>query len=157
MSLRCSYACIYGCFTLCNRYISGKLTFKYVVYELISHCVINIKMNQTIFVAVLVFTLGIASSFPLPNCDKLKDVKKGVDNHNQYLVKLNDSDNYRDAEYMINLVNQYQIILEQHASNVDKPSVSSQLALTENAGVLHGILSKQALLLVSKWSVYEYT
>ena len=108
-------------------------------------------MNQTIFTAVLAITLGISSGFPLLSCDKLKSVKEGVDNYNQYLVKLNDSDNYRDAEYMINLVNQYQTTLELHASNVDKPSVRSQLALSENAGVLHGTLSKQALFLVSSY------
>ena len=113
-------------------------------------------MNQTIFTAVLVITLGISSGFPLLSCDKLKDVKEGVDNHNQYLVKLNDSDNYRDAKYVINLVNQYQTILEQHASNVDEPSVRSQLALTENAGVLHGTLTKQALFLVSSFCECKY-
>ena len=106
-------------------------------------------MNQTIFAVVLAITFGIAYGFPLLTCDKLKYVKEGVDNYNQYLIKLKDSGNYMDAEYLINLVKQYQTTLELHASNVDEPSVISQLALSENAGVLHGTLSQQALFLVS--------
>ena len=93
--------------------------------------------------------LGLTSSFPLKTCNKLQDVEEGVNNYDQYLVKLKDSQNYQDAEYMINLVNQYQAILDQYASNVHEPSVRSQLELTENAGVLHGTLSQQALFLVS--------
>jgi len=108
-------------------------------------------MNQTIFAAVLMITLGIASSIPLFTCDKLKDVKERVDNYDQYLIKLKDTDNYMDVEYLINLVKQYQATLELHASNVHEPSVTSQLELTENVGVLHGILSQQALLLVSTY------
>ena len=106
-------------------------------------------MNQTIFAAVLIITVGIASGIPLFTCDKLKDVKEGVENYDQYLIKLKDTDNHMDAEYLINLVKQYQTTLELHASNVDKPPAISQLELTENVGVLHGILSQQALLLVS--------
>ena len=110
-------------------------------------------MNQYIFVIVLAVTLGIASSFPLQACDKLEDVKEGVDNFDQYLVKLKDSGSYMDAEYVINLVNQYQKTLEQYASNVHEPSVRSQLELTENAGVLHGTLSQQALFLVNSYPI----
>ena len=98
---------------------------------------------------LLAVALGIASGFPLKACDKLKDVKEGADNYNMYLIKLNDSNNYKDAEHVINLVKQYQATLEQDASNVHEPSVRSQLELTENAGVLHGTLSQQALFLVS--------
>ena len=115
-------------------------------------------MIQTTCVAVLIAMLGIASSFPLKTCDKLKGVKEGGDNYNLYLVKLKDPDNYEDTEYVINLVKQYQAILEQHASNVHEPSVRSRLELTENAGVLHGTLSQQALLLVSSHQIYyKYT
>ena len=106
-------------------------------------------MDQAIFAAVLAITLGIASGSPLFTCDKLKDVREGADNYDQYLVKLKDSDNHMDAQYVINLINQYQTSLELYASNVNEPSVRSELVLTENAGVLHGTLSKQALLLVS--------
>jgi len=105
-------------------------------------------MNQTIFTVVLAITLGIASGIPLFTCDKLKDVKEGVDNHDQYLVKLKNSENYMDAKYLINLVKQYQDTLEMYAFNVDEPSVRSQLVLSDNAGVLHGNLSKQVLFLV---------
>ena len=111
-------------------------------------------MNQTISTAVLIIMLGIASSFPLKTCDKLKGVKEGGNNYDLYLVKLKDTDNYEDTEYVINLVKQYQAILEQHASNVHEPSVRSRLELTENAGVLHGTLSQQALLLVSDHQIY---
>ena len=93
--------------------------------------------------------LGIASSFPLKTCDKLKGVKEGGDNYDLYLVKLKDTDKYEDTEYIINLVKQYQAILEQHTSNVHEPSVRSQLELTENSAVLNGTLSQQALLLVN--------
>ena len=106
-------------------------------------------MYQTIFVAVLAITLGITSSFPMQTCNKLAGVRVGVDNYDQYLVKLKDSQNYQDAENMINLVNQYQASLDQYASNVHEPSVRSQLELTESAGVLHGNLSQQALFLVN--------
>lgn len=106
-------------------------------------------MNQIVFVAVLGIALGITSGFPLQTCNKLIGVREGVDNYNQYLVKLNDSKNYRDAVYVINLVNQYQTTLDQYAFNVHEPSVRSQLALSENAGVLHGNLSQQALFLVN--------
>jgi len=105
-------------------------------------------MNKTIFTAVLMITIGIASGIPL-TCDKLKDVKEGVDNYDQYLIKLKDTDNYTDAEYLINLVKQYQTTLELNASNVDEPPAISQLKVTENVGVLYGILSQQALFLVS--------
>ena len=106
-------------------------------------------MNQTVIAALLGVTLGIASGLPLKVCDKLRDVKEGAHNYDLYLVQLNDSGNYMDAEYVVNLVNQYQATLEQGASNVHEPSVRSKLELTENAGVLHGTLSQQALLLVS--------
>ena len=115
-----------------------------------------IKMNQAIFGIVLAVCLGMTLGSPF-TCDKLKDVKEGADNNDQYLVKLKDSDNYKDAEYVINLVKQYQAILEQHASNVHEPSVKSKLELSENAGVLHGTLSQQALFLVCKYNSYEYT
>lgn len=114
-------------------------------------------MIQTVFAVVLAITLGVASSFPLETCNKLQDVKEGVDNYDQYLVKLKDSKNYQDAEYIINLVNQYQASLEEHASNVHEPSVRSQLVLTEGAGVLHGTLSQQALFLVRLSDKYKYT
>ena len=113
-------------------------------------------MNQAIFAIVLAVTLGIALGSPLFTCDKLKYVMEGADNYNRYVVMLNDSNNYMDAEYVINLVNQYQTILEQYASNVHEPSVLSQLVLTENAGVLHGTLSQQALFLVSSYYVGMY-
>ena len=105
-------------------------------------------MNQAILGIVLAFSFGMTLSFPL-TCDKLIDVKEGANNYDQYLVRLKDPDNYLDAEYVINLVNQYQAILEQHASSVHEPSVRSQLELSENTGVLHGTLSQQALILVS--------
>ena len=105
-------------------------------------------MNQTMFAGLLAIMLGIASSFPMKTCDKLKGVKEEFNNYDQYLVQLKDSGSHKDAEYMINLVNQYQTTLEEHSSNVHEPSVRSQLELTEDAGVLHGILSQQALLLV---------
>lgn len=108
-------------------------------------------MNQTILAVVLAITLGTTLGSPLQACDKLKNVKEGADNYDQYLVLLKDSDNYMDAEYIINLVTQYQTILEQYASNVYEPSAKSQLELSENAaGVLHGTLSQQALILVRR-------
>ena len=112
-------------------------------------------MNQAIFAMLLAVTLGMASGFPLQACDKLKDVKEGADNYSRYLVKLKDPGNYEDAKYVINIVNQYQATLEQHASNVYEPSVKNQLELSENAGVLQGTLSQQALLLVSM-RIYQY-
>ena len=114
------------------------------------------KMNQAIFAIVLAISLGMTLGSPL-TCDKLKDVKEGVENYDLYLVKLKESDNYEDAEYVINLVNQYQATLDQHASNVYEPSVKSQLELTENAGVLHGILSQQALVRVSSYIIIMQT
>ena len=105
-------------------------------------------MIQTVLAVVLAIILGIALGSPL-QCDKLRNVKEGADNYNQYLVTLKDSNNYMDTEYIINLVNQYQMILERYASNVHEPLVRSQLELSENAvGVLHGTLSQQALVLV---------
>ena len=109
-----------------------------------------IKMNQAIFGVALAISLGMTLGSPL-TCDKLKDVKEGANNYDQYLVKLKDSDNYQDAEYVINLVNQYQAMLEQHASNVHEPSIRNQLELSENAGVLYGTLSEQALIVVSSY------
>jgi len=106
-------------------------------------------MKQATFAVVLAVILGIASGFPVFTCDKLKDVNEGADNHDQYLVKLKDTDNYMDAEYLINLVKQYQSRLELYASNVHDPSTRNKLALSENAGVLQGTLSQQALILVS--------
>ena len=107
-------------------------------------------MNQIIFAVVLAITLGLALGSPLQICDKLKNGKEGADNYNQYLVKLKDSDDYMDAEYIINLVNEYQTVLQQYASNVHEPLVKSQLELSENAAgiLLHGTLSQQALFLV---------
>lgn len=106
-------------------------------------------MKQTIFAAILAITLGLTSGFPVFTCDKLKNVEEGVDNHDQYLVTLKDTNNYVDAKYLIDLVKQYQTTLELYASNVHGSSVKSELELSENAGVLHGTLSKQALILVS--------
>ena len=102
-------------------------------------------MNQTVFTAVLAVILGITSGFPLKTCDKLKGVQKGAENYDLYLVKMKNS---KDAEYIVNLVSEYQATLDQHASNVHDPSVRSKLALTEDPGMLHGILSQQALFLV---------
>ena len=119
-------------------------------------------MKQTIYAVVLAITLGITSGFPVFTCDKLKDVEEGVDNHGQYLVKLKDSNSYVDAKNLIDLVKQYQTTLELYASNVDEPSVKSELELSENsAGVLYGTLSQQALYLVCTFliifnSVYKY-
>ena len=110
------------------------------------------KMNQATFGIVLIASIGIILGSPL-TCDKLKDVKEGADNYDHYLVKLKDSGNYKEAEYMINLVNQYQATLDQHASDVQEASVKSKLELSENAGVLHGTLSQQALLLVSNYEI----
>ena len=107
-------------------------------------------MKQIVLAAVLAITLGIASGFPLFTCDKLRAVDEGVDNNDQYLVKLKDSNNYKDAKHLIDLVKQYQISLELHASNVHGSSVKSELELSENEGVLLGTLSHQALTLVSK-------
>ena len=103
-------------------------------------------MNQTVFAAVLAVILGMTFGLPLKTCDKLKNVQKGAENYDLYLVKLKD---YKDAEYIINLVSEYQATLEQHASNVHEPSVRSKLALTEDSEMLHGILSQQVLFLVS--------
>ena len=116
-------------------------------------------MNQTVLAAVLAIILGITSGFPLKTCDKLKGMKEGADNYNLYLVKLKHSKNNMDAEYIINLVKQYQATLEQHASNVHESLVKSKLALTETPGLLYGILSQQALFLVSlqiNVSMYTY-
>ena len=112
-------------------------------------------MNQTIFAVVLAVTLGIVLGSPLQSCDKLRNVKEGADNYNQYLIKLKDSDDYMDAEYIINRVNQYQTILQQYVSNVHEPLVRSQLELSENAAgvLLHGTLSHQALILVSSHQI----
>ena len=109
-------------------------------------------MDRIVLAVVLAITLGIALGSPLQICDdKLKNMKEGADNYNQYLVVLKDSDNYMDAEYIINLINQYQTFLDQYASNVYEPLVRSQLELSENvAGVLHGTLSQQALILVRR-------
>ena len=109
-------------------------------------------MSQTTITAVVIALLGIAAGFPLKTCNKLTGVKEGAANYDLYLVKLKDSGNYKDAEYVINLVNQYQATLDQHASTVHEPSVRNRLELTENAGVLHGTLSQQALFLVSSQS-----
>lgn len=106
-------------------------------------------MQQTILVAVLAVTLGIVSGFPVFTCDKLEGVKEGVDNHDQYLVKLKDTGNYKDADYVINRVKQYQTSLESYASNVNEPSVKSELELSETTGILQGTLTKQALIMVS--------
>ena len=106
-------------------------------------------MNQTIFATVMAIILGIASGFPVFTCDKLKDVREGFDNHDQYLVQLKETDNYIDAKYVIDLVEQYQTNLDLYAFNVHEPSLKSHLELSENAGILQGTLSKQALLLVS--------
>ena len=109
-------------------------------------------MNQVIFglALALAISLGMTLGSPL-TCDKLKDVKEGAHNNDQYLVKLKDPDNYQDAEYVINLVKQYQAMLEQHASNVHESSIRNQLELSKNAGVLHGTLSEQALIMVSSY------
>ena len=106
-------------------------------------------MNQLSLAIALGLLLGTASCFPMQTCDKLKDVKEGTDNHNKYVVKLKESDNYEDNEYVINLVDQYETTLQQHVSNVHEPSIRNQLELSEKAGVLHGTLSQQALFLVS--------
>ena len=106
-------------------------------------------MKQTILAAVLAITLGIASGFPLFTCDKLRDVDEEVDYNDQYLVKLKDSNNYKDAKHLIDLVKQYQTSLELYASNVHGSSVKSELELSENEGILLGTLSQQALTLVS--------
>ena len=110
-------------------------------------------MNQVIFSAVLAVSLGISLGFPVQTCEKLKEVTGGIDHHDRYLIKLKNSSNYMDAEYIINLVDGYQTMLEQHASNVNEPSVISKLELTGNPGMLHGILSQQALILVSNQQV----
>ena len=110
-------------------------------------------MSHAICVAVLIAMLGIASGFPLKTCNKLTGVKEGANNYDLYVVKLKNPGNYKDAEYVINIVNQYQATLEQGASNVHEPSVKSRLELTGNSGVLHGILSQQALVLVSSHQI----
>ena len=111
-------------------------------------------MKQIILAAILAISLGIASSFPVFTCDKLKDVVEGFNNDDQYLVKLKDSNNYMDAKYLVDLVKQYQTNLELYASNVHGPSVKSGLEMSENAGVLQGTLSQQAIILVS---IHLYT
>ena len=106
-------------------------------------------MSQTILVTLLAITLELASGCSLQTCDKLKGIKEGANSYDQYLIKLKDSDNYQDAEYVIKLANQYQAIMEHHAYNVHEPSViRSQLKLSENTGMLYGTLSQQALFLV---------
>ena len=106
-------------------------------------------MKQIIFAAVLAITFGMTLGFPVFTCDKLKDVEEGADNHDQYLVKLKDTNNYVDAQNLIDVVKQYQTTLEMYASNVHESSIKSELELSDNAGMLHGTLSQQALLLVS--------
>ena len=106
-------------------------------------------MKQIIFAAVLAVTFGMTLGFPVFTCDKLKDVEEGADNHNQYLVKLKDTNNYIDAQNVIDAVKQYQTSLDMYASNVHETSIKSELELSENAGVLHGTLSQQALFVVS--------
>ena len=117
-------------------------------------------MPQTILVTLLAITLELASGCPLQTCDKLKDVKEGADNYDQYLIKLKDSDNYMNAEYVIKLVNQYQAILEHHAYNVHESSIiRSQLELSENTGMLYGTLSQQVFIFGKKltsWLAIKY-
>ena len=110
-------------------------------------------MNKVIFSAVIAASLGISLGFPVQTCEKLKEVKGGTDHHDRYLIKLKDSSNYMDAKYIINLVDRYQTSLKQDASNVHESSVISKLELSENPGMLQGILSQQALVLVSKQQV----
>ena len=119
----------------------------------------TIKMKQTIYAVVLVLTVTIAAGLPLQACNKLKNVREGVDNYDLYLVKLKNSDNYMDAEYVINLVSQNQPTLEQHASDAySEPLIESRLELSEiAAGTLYGTLSPQALNLVSYTYVIIYS
>ena len=106
-------------------------------------------MKQIIFAAVLAITFGMTLGFPVFTCDKMKGVEEGADNHNQYLIKLKDTNNFVDAQNLIDVVKQYQTTLEMYASNVHETSIKSELELSENAGVLHGTLSQRALLVVS--------
>ena len=103
-------------------------------------------MNQSVVATVLAVVFGITFGFPIRTCDKLKGVQKGVENYDLYLVKLKDS---KDSKYIVNIVSKYETTLEQHSSNVSEPSVQSKLELTGDLGMLYGVLSHQALLMVS--------
>ena len=105
-------------------------------------------MNHLIIAITFTVILGIVSGAPLLTCDKIKDVNQGKDNQDRYLVILKDPKSYQDAKHVIELVEMYQQLQERDASNVHEPSVKSQLELLKNV-VLQGILSQQALLLVS--------
>jgi len=105
-------------------------------------------MNHLITAITSTVILGIVSGAPLLTCDKIKHVNQDKDNQDRYLVILKDPKSYRDAEYVIGLVDLYQWSLEMNAFNLHDNSVKSQLELLENVG-LQGILSKQALFLVS--------
>ena len=104
------------------------------------------KMNYLITASTFIVILGIVSGAPLLNCDKIKDVNQDKDNQDRYLVILKDPKNYQDAEYVIGIVDLYQRSLEMYVYYTSV--VKSQLELVENVG-LQGILSKQALYLVS--------
>jgi len=113
-------------------------------------------MNHVIIVINFTVILGIVSGAPLLTCDKIKDVKQGKDNQDRYLVILKDPISYQDAEYVIGIVDLYQWSLEMNAFNAHdtSESVRSQLEPLENVG-LQGILSKQALFLVSFHNIYN--
>jgi len=102
------------------------------------------------FIIVITFTviLRIASGVPPLTCNKIKDISQQKDNQDRYVVILNDPKSYQDAKYVIRKVDQYQRSLEINAVNTYDITVKSELELFENVG-LHGVLSKQALLLVS--------
>ena len=105
-------------------------------------------MNHLTIAITFTVILRIVSGAPLLTCDKIKDVNQDKDNHGRYLVVLKDPRSYQDVEYVIGIVDLYQWSLEMNAFNVHDTSVKSQLELVENVG-LQGILSKQALFLVS--------
>ena len=84
-------------------------------------------MNHLITAITSTVILGIVSGAPLLTCDKIKHVNQDKDNQDRYLDQWS---------------------LEMNAFNLHDNSVKSQLELLENVG-LQGILSKQALFLVS--------
>ena len=114
------------------------------------------KMNHLITAIAFTVILGIVSGAPLLTCDKIKDVNQRKDNQDRYLVILKDPKSYQDAEYVIGLVDLYQWSLEMNAFNIHENLVRSQLELLDNVG-LQGMLSKQALVLVSVIQCTIYT
>jgi len=110
-------------------------------------------MNHLITAITFTVILGIVSGAPLLTCDKIIDVNQDKDNQDRYLVILKDPKSYQDAEFVIGIVDLYQWSLEMNAFNLHDNSVKNHLELLENVE-LQGILSKQALFLVSFHNIH---